>query len=347
MPLSRRIASALLAAVCCSGSALALRAAVAAPPDQDPRTVVEKLYRAFDAGDLKTVTGLIAADAAWTYFGPENILPFAGTFHGPEGVGEFFRIVNEALAEPRAGRREYLVSDNRVIVPGWEESTVKSTGARYRVDNVHLFTVQDGKITKFEEFINSSDVVEGFLPADPARGEALFTTCAGCHGGKAEGRPEMRAPNLAGLGNSYLVRQLRNFRGGLRGSASDAHGFMMIGGANALPGDRGVRDVAAYISKLPTFDAPASVKGDAQRGRKLYETCAACHGTRAEGDEKASAPPLRQLDDRYMVSQLENFASGVRGATAGDQPGQQMRVSVSALPDASAIRDVIAYLKSL
>jgi cytochrome c553 len=347
MRLSRRIGSVLLAAACCFGSALPLRAAGAAPPAQDSRTVVEKLYRAIDAGDLRTVVGLIADRATWTYYGPEYILPFAGTFHGPRGVGEFFRIVDETLTESRAEQRDYLISSNKVIVPGWEESTVKSTGARYRVDNLHLFTIQQGKITKFEAFVNSSDIVEGFLPADPARGEALFTTCAGCHGGNAEGSPEMHAPNLAGLGNSYLVRQLRNFRSGRRGNTLDEHGFMMIGRANALPGDRGVRDVAAYISKLPSFNAPASVEGDVRRGRKLYETCAACHGTRAEGDEKTSAPPLRQLDDRYMVSQLEKFASGVRGSAAEDRLGQQMRASVSVLPDAAAIRDVISYLKSL
>jgi cytochrome c553 len=342
----KRPFGALIAAIC-SWPLAASIATAASSPGQDARTVVEKLYRAFDSGDLATVIGLIADDATWTYYGPEYVLPFAGTFHGPRGVAEFFRIVDETLTDPRAGQREFLVSGNQVVVPGWEESTVKSTGARYRVDNVHLFTVQDGKITKFEEFINSSDVVEGFLPADPERGQALFTTCAGCHGSGAEGRPEMRAPNLAGLGSSYLVRQLRNFRAGLRGSSKDSHGYMMIGRANALPGDRGVRDVVAYISKLPAFDSPASIEGDVERGKRLYQSCAVCHGAGAEGDEKAATAPLRQLDDRYMVSQLENFANGVRGSVPEDRPGQQMSAAVRVLQDPSAIRDVVAYIKSL
>jgi cytochrome c553 len=343
---SKRAFRALVAAIwCCT---LATRIATAASSaGQDARTVVERLYRAFDSGDLATVIGLIADEATWTYYGPDYVLPFAGTFHGPRGVADFFRIVGETLTDPRAGQREFLVSGNHVTVPGWEESTVKSTGGRYRVDNVHLFTVENGKITKFEEFINSSDVVEGFLPADPARGQALFTTCAGCHGSKAEGRAEMGAPNLAGLGSAYLVRQLRNFRGGVRGNPSDSHGFMMIGRANALPGDRGLRDVVAYISTMPDSRAPATIEGNVEHGRKLYEPCAACHGARAEGDERAAGPPLRQLDDRYMVRQIENFAAGVRGSAAEDGPGQQMRASVGVLRDASAIRDVIAYIKSL
>jgi cytochrome c553 len=290
----------------------------------------------------------VAVDAeAVALEGSGQHLAFLDHRRGPQGVSEFFRIVDATLAEPRAGQREFLVSGDQVAVPGWEESTVKSTGARYRVDNVHLFTVRNGKITKFEEFINASDVVEGFLPADSARGEALYTTCAGCHGSEAQGRAEMRAPDLAGLDTWYLVRQLRNFREGRRGNPDDSHGFMMIGRANALPGDRGVRDVAAYISKLPAFEAPATVKGDLQRGQRLYQSCVTCHGAEAEGNEKSATPPLRQLDDRYLVTQLENFSRGVRGAAAEDGPGQQMRAAVQVLPDSAAIQDVIAYIKSL
>jgi cytochrome c553 len=322
--------------------------AAADASNNDPKAVVQSLYAAFNAGDLEAAKALIADDAIWTYHGPDYIVPFAGVFHGPQGVGEFVRIVEETLAQPRAGQREFLVSGDQVAVPGWEESIVKATGAWYRVDNVHLFTVRDGKITRYEEFINSSDVVEAFLPADASRGKALFTTCAGCHGSKSEGRAEIGAPNLVGLGSSYLIRQLRNFRSGLRGNSSDTHGFMMIGRASMLPGDRGVRDVVAYIETHPLFDAPSRVKGDAQRGSKLYAPCAACHGDKAQGNEALNAPALWQLDDQYMVRQLNNFAAGVRGGAAADVPGQQMRAATaSTLPNAAAIRDVVVYIKSM
>jgi cytochrome c oxidase subunit 2 len=121
---------------------------------------------------------------------------------------------------------------------------------------------------------------------------------------------------------------------------------MMVGRANALPGDRGLRDVGAHVSRMPDFRAPATIEGNVERGKKLYEACAACHGAQADGDERAEGPPLRQLDDRYMVRQLENFATGVRGSAAEDRLGQQMRASVGVLPDASAVRDVIAYIKT-
>ena len=73
----------------------------------------------------------------------------------------------------------------------------------------------------------------------------------------------MHAPNLAGLGYAYLVQQLRKFRAAHRGNESDSYGFMMIGRANALPGDRGIRDVAAFVDSLPVH--PSSSAGHRQR----------------------------------------------------------------------------------
>jgi cytochrome c553 len=313
----------------------------------DPKKVVMQLYAAFDRGDMPAVLGLIGADATWTYYGPDYSLPFAGVFHGPAGVARFFEIVDETLTDVTAGQREYLVAGDQVTVPGWEESTVRATGAHYRVDNVHLYTVHDNKIVKFEEFINSSDVLEAFMPADADRGKALFTTCAGCHGDSAQGRPEIHAPNLTVLGAPYLTRQLRNFRNGARGSESDTYGYMMIGRASALPGDRGLRDVAAYIDTLPRSSPRSAARGDARRGQILFEPCAACHGARAQGDEALDAPPLRQQDENYLAIQLRHFADGTRGTQSADKLAGQMRAPAVALGGDAGIADVIAYIESL
>lgn len=184
-------------------------------------------------------------------------------------------------------------------------------------------------------------------PADVARGQALFTTCAGCHGNHAEGRPAMHAPNLTGLGSDYLVQQLRKFRAAHRGNTSDTYGFMMIGRANALPDDNGLQDVAAFIDSLPVKPSSgASVAGKVERGRSLYGACAGCHGANAEGTGSLRAPSLRQQDAAYLSLQMQHFSSGVRGADPEDIEGKQMRAAAKALPDLQAVEDVIAYIKT-
>lgn len=322
-----------------------------------PLAVVKRLYAGFDSGDMAAVLDCIAADAVWKYYGPEYALPFAGTFHGPSGVAAFFKIVDDTLTDVRAGQREYLVSGDQVIVPGWEESTVRATGGHYKVDNVHLFRVRDGKIIRFEEFINSSDVLEGFMPADPQRGAASFTGCAACHGNDAEGNRHTSAPRLAGLDSEYLVRQLRQFRDELRGGTGDDLGFAMNGRSRSLPGDRGIRDVAAYIASLPIpsgaprsdatrADAPWSIadRRSLARGERAYrERCASCHGHDGEGVPTLGAPLLRSQDPDYLLRQLRLFSKGVRGGGTADPRGSQMRAAVATLADGEA-RDIAAFL---
>lgn len=342
--LAAQLAAALLASLAIAGSAIA----APPPPSASPISVVKALYAAFDRGDLKAVTSLVSQDVVWTQYGPSRLLPFAGVFHGPAGVAYFFELVDENLEDVHAGQREYIVSGNRVIVPGWEDSVVRSTGGHYRVNNVHIFTVVDGRITTFEEYIDNADIAEAFEPASAARGEALFTACAGCHGDSGQGQPAMHAPNLTGLGSAYLVRELRDFRAAIRGNESDTYGFMMMGRASALPGDRGVRDVAAFIDTLlPAETSPASFRADAQRGRTLYSAhCAACHGPNAEGKPSLGAPSLRQQDETYLRTQLQHFATGIRGSNPADAGGMQMRSALKSMPDPQSLADVLAFIKS-
>ena len=115
----------------------------------DPLSVVKHLYAAFDRGDLQAVSDSIAEDVVWTQYGPEYSLPFAGVFHGRAGVLQFFKVVDDTLTDVHAGQRDYWVAGNRVIVPGWEESTVRSTGGRYRVEQcpcVHGSQRQDRSV---------------------------------------------------------------------------------------------------------------------------------------------------------------------------------------------------------
>jgi cytochrome c553 len=312
----------------------------------DPKNLVMRLFIAYAEGDAAQVSNSTAEGAVWIYHGPEHILPYAGVYEGRPGVAAFFKAAGEALSEHHAVARQYLVKDGQVIVSGLEEGTVRATGGQYRVAMVQRYDVRDSNIVRFEEVADSGGIVEAFMPADPERGKALYTSCAGCHGDWAQGRPEMHAPCLVGLGAGYVTRQLRLFRDALRGRSDDTYGFMMVGRAGALPADRGLRDVAAYIDTLSTSRQPGSADHERTRGRALYAACAPCHGENAEGSTATGAPPLRQLDDVYLMRQLRNFRTGVRGAAPLDAAGQQMRLAARSLSSDAAISDVVLYIKT-
>lgn len=179
-----------------------------------------------------------------------------------------------------------------------------------------------------------------------ARGQAYYTTCQGCHGNAGEGLSGMKAPRLAGLPESYVAEQLALYRKDIRGGATDFQGVQMNGRAKALPGDQAVADVAAYIATLPK---PAALKLSATTGKagaELYQSCAACHGERGEGNAELGSPPLAGTDADYLARQLRNFKTGIRGRE-GDEKGQQMTAAVALLPDDAAIDAVAAHASAL
>lgn len=86
---------------------------------------------------------------------------------------------------------------------------------------------------------------------DAARGKSFYAVCATCHGQNAEGSQEMNAPALAGMDEWYIVRQLENFKAGIRGSnPADTYGQQMAPMAQLLPDAQAIEDVAAYLHGL-------------------------------------------------------------------------------------------------
>jgi len=83
-----------------------------------------------------------------------------------------------------------------------------------------------------------------------SRGEAVFDDCAICHGDDAQGGEDFGAPKLAGQLDWYLIRQLKNFRGEIRGTQEgDEFGPVMQPMAADLD-DQAIEDVVAYIMTL-------------------------------------------------------------------------------------------------
>jgi cytochrome c oxidase subunit 2 len=182
---------------------------------------------------------------------------------------------------------------------------------------------------------------------DPVAGKALYAVCAACHGAEGEGNAAMNAPKLAGQGAWYLARQLLHFKQGARGAHSnDVYGKVMAPMAATLADDAAIANVAAFIGTLPDKAVPATVRGNANTGQRRYATCGTCHGPDGRGIEATNAPRLKGMNDWYLVTQLRNFRTGIRGSHPQDMHGSQMALMAAILNDDQAINDVVAYINS-
>ena len=148
---------------------------------------------------------------------------------------------------------------------------------------------------------------------DVAAGQALFATCAACHGAKGEGAGMF--PKLAGLSADKAADLLKKYRAGETVGANTA---MMAPNAKALT-DANITDLSAFIASLggaaavaapaPAAAAPAAAgKGDAALGKTLYATCAACHGANGEG--AGMFPKLAGTPADKIADLLKKYRAG-------------------------------------
>jgi uncharacterized protein len=123
--------------------------------------LVKKLFAAFNKRNIPPILALLSPDVEWGE--PDNPYnPAAGTRHGQAGFLEWLRIGQQSedimVLEPR----QFLAGGESVAVVGYMRCRAKSTGKVYESDFVHLVTVKDGKIVRFQEFFDTYAAGEAF-----------------------------------------------------------------------------------------------------------------------------------------------------------------------------------------
>lgn len=187
-------------------------------------------------------------------------------------------------------------------------------------------------------------------PTEPmARGKSLYDSCLPCHGEMGEGFARVLAPSIGGLPQWYIEQQLMKFRAVKRGyHFDDLPGLRMRPMAMSLPTEADVKIVAEYISKMARPVHAATIQGgDAGKGQTYFQTCVACHGADGGGNQALNAPAIAGADDWYLFDQLVKFKTKQRGDPALDPVGATMQAMTATLPDEQAMKDVVAYIKTL
>lgn len=133
---------------------------------------------------------------------------------------------------------------------------------------------------------------------DPARGEAAFVVCQGCHRVGALGRADGSYPRLAGQHATVLIKQLADVRSGRRSNPK-----MLPFADHQTISVQDIADIAAYLQGLPVPADQGQGDGKALAlGERLYVMdCASCHGPRGEGDPHRFYPRIAGQHYRYLL----------------------------------------------
>jgi cytochrome c553 len=162
-----------------------------------------------------------------------------------------------------------------------------------------------------EERVDQRTQVALSMDAHPLKGAEYYTQyCARCHGAEAQGDASAFIPALAGQRFAYLVRQLANFAGAERESAT----MHKVATQAQINEPQSWVDLASYLNNLTLpIDNQVGTGEATALGRGIFhEQCASCHGREASGDKAGFVPSLRHQHYDYLNRQMHKLAQGSR-----------------------------------
>jgi ketosteroid isomerase-like protein len=119
--------------------------------EQENVQQIRRLYEAFGRGDLATIFGMLDADVDWYDPGPPAVT-HAGRYRGARDVERFFQRIGESLDIESFQPADFIGSGDRVVVIGTLRARVKQTGRSYDNEWVMIWTLREGRITKWQVY---------------------------------------------------------------------------------------------------------------------------------------------------------------------------------------------------
>jgi uncharacterized protein len=117
--------------------------------------IVQNVYENFRAGEIKALLNLLSDDIEWQLPEIENV-PFAGKRRGHEEMGQFFTSLVDTQEVQHFEPREFIADADKVVALGHYAWHVKSTGREFGGDFAHVFTLCNGKVIRFHEYMDTA-----------------------------------------------------------------------------------------------------------------------------------------------------------------------------------------------
>ncbi|MFL6831695.1 MAG: nuclear transport factor 2 family protein [Xanthobacteraceae bacterium] len=88
--------------------------------------------------------------------------PLFGSWKGSSEVEKFFKGVAQHEEATDFSPREFFDAGDRVCVLGHYAWKIRKTGRTVAGDWVHVFTIRNGKVTRFREFNDTAQFAEAY-----------------------------------------------------------------------------------------------------------------------------------------------------------------------------------------
>ena len=124
---------------------------------QENVQVVRDFFAAVGSGDKQRVLALVAGDIEWIV--PGEGWPLAGTHRGHAGLADVLQKASEEVETKYPAPPEFVAQGDRVLVVGVATGKIKATNRAFKDEWVFDITLQDGKLARIQEYIDTQALV--------------------------------------------------------------------------------------------------------------------------------------------------------------------------------------------
>ena len=129
--------------------------------EQQNIETVQAMYAAFGRGDIQFILDHLTGDIVWTLEGPASV-PFSGERHGKAEVLGFFEALAATQTNQKLTTDRWVAQGGTVASTGRYGATVTATGKSYDSAQAHFFTFRDGKVSRFDDYVDTALVAEAY-----------------------------------------------------------------------------------------------------------------------------------------------------------------------------------------
>lgn len=107
---------------------------------------------------------LLADDVEWFALGSPDVLPWAGTVRGHDGVRRWFAVLNEAMAYERFDLVEVVDGGDVVVEVVHGGGKAVATGKPFETEVVRIWTFRGGRAVKVRSYYDTQAYAAALAP---------------------------------------------------------------------------------------------------------------------------------------------------------------------------------------
>lgn len=120
---------------------------------QENIQTVKDFFEALGSGERDALLAVTAKDIEWII--PGDDWPLAGTHRGHDGLSKLLQKASDSVETSFPEPPEFIAQGDKVMMIGFAKGSVKATKKTFEDYFVFAITVEDGKLTRIREYVDT------------------------------------------------------------------------------------------------------------------------------------------------------------------------------------------------